>query len=177
MIRLLSALMLFCALVLLGCSRSTIQAGYPVAGLDPQAIVALDSKPDSWVVVPQPPEAAQWEKGPGNEVWVGLGSRTFPGHFGMWVHWFEPEGNDIPNTSQPHAHPKDRFIRVVRRPCWMGTGEKYDPKNMVPFPKGAYLWHKAGQPHYDGAKKGSDCLMLVQGEGPIGSPPQTGPPK
>jgi len=35
------------------------------------------------------------------------------------------------NMSQPHWHPNDRMITVLKGTWWVGTGDKFDPRHDV----------------------------------------------
>ena len=69
------------------------------------------------------------------------------------------------NFSRPHFHPNDRFITVLKGTWWVGTGDKFDPNNMVPMPTGSFVTHFAKQVHWDGAKD-EEAWVLIVGDGP-----------
>jgi len=71
-----------------------------------------------------------------------------------------------PNTfSRPHFHPNDRFITVIKRIWWVGTGSKFDTDATVPVKAGSFVTHFGKEVHYDGAKDEETWLVIV-GEGP-----------
>lgn len=76
------------------------------------------------------------------------------------------------NMSRPHFHQNDRFFIVISGTWWLGSGTTFDPDSTVPVPAGTYVIHKAGQPHYDGAKDG-EAVIQVWGMGPATSMPAT----
>ncbi|WP_085315682.1 cupin domain-containing protein [Derxia lacustris] len=107
------------------------------------------------------PASVPWKAGPngGSESATLVGDPTKPGLYVVLVKW-KPG-----NTSRPHFHPNDRYIRVLSGTWWIGTGQRYDPASMVPAPAGSFVTHVGGQVHYDGAKDEETVLQIV-GIGP-----------
>ena len=72
----------------------------------------------------------------------------------------------VPNNwSQPHTHPNDRYLTVLKGTMLVGTGAKFDPKNTVALGPGSVIKDFANQVHYDGS--GPDGLILeIIGVGP-----------
>jgi quercetin dioxygenase-like cupin family protein len=99
-----------------------------------------------------------------NEQAILFGDPTKPGPYVIQLRWLPG------NMSRPHFHPNDRFFVVLEGTWWLGTGTKYDPDSTVPVGPGTYVYHKAGQVHYDGAK-GEPALIQVWGMGPATSTP------
>jgi quercetin dioxygenase-like cupin family protein len=97
-----------------------------------------------------------------NEQAVLFGDPTKPGPYVIQLRWLPG------NMSRPHFHPNDRFFVVIEGTWWLGTGTKFDPASTVPVGPGTYVYHKAGQVHYDGAKDGP-VLIQVWGMGPATS--------
>lgn len=97
-----------------------------------------------------------------NETAVLFGDPEKPGPYVMQLRWFPG------NMSRPHFHPNDRFFVVLEGTWWLGTGTKFDPDSTVPVKPGTYVYHKAGQIHYDGAKD-EPALIQVWGMGPATS--------
>jgi quercetin dioxygenase-like cupin family protein len=99
-----------------------------------------------------------------NEQAVLFGDPSKPGPYVIQLRWLPG------NMSRPHFHPNDRFFVVLEGTWWLGTGTKYDPASTVPVGPGTYVYHKAGQVHYDGAKT-EPVLIQVWGMGPATSTP------
>jgi hypothetical protein len=70
------------------------------------------------------------------------------------------------NLDQPHYHPYDRYIYVIRGTWLVGAGETQNPNNGVATPPGSYVKHSANQVHWDGATN-EDVLLLISGEDPL----------
>jgi len=99
-----------------------------------------------------------------NEQAVLFGDPSKPGPYVARIRWLPG------NMSRPHFHPNDRFFVVISGTWWMGTGETFDPENMVPVPAGSYVIHYGGTVHYDGAKT-EETVIQVWGIGPATSTP------
>jgi hypothetical protein len=113
-----------------------------------------------------------WKSQPGstNQTAVVFGDPAKPG---MYVTLLK-RGPD--NWSQPHAHPNDRYITVLRGTMLIGTGAKFDKKNTVAIGPGGMIRDVAGQMHYDGT--GPDGLIIeIVGMGPTGRIEPTGKKK
>jgi quercetin dioxygenase-like cupin family protein len=95
---------------------------------------------------------------------VLFGDPDKPGPYVMRIKWLPG------NFSRPHFHNSDRFFVVISGTWWVGTSNKFDPENTVPMPAGAYVLHKGGQVHYDGAK-GEEAIIQVVGFGPVTTSP------
>lgn len=105
----------------------------------------------------------EWKSQPGstNQTAVVFGDPSKPGIYVTLL----KRGPD--NWSQPHAHPKDRFITVLRGTMLIGTGNKFDKKATVAVGAGGMIRDVAGQMHFDGT--GPDGLIIeIIGEGPTG---------
>lgn len=103
-----------------------------------------------------------------NEQAVLFGDPAKPGPYVMRIKWLRG------NMSRPHAHPNDRFFAVLSGTWWTGTGTTFDPDATVPIPAGSYVYHRAGQVHYDGAKD-EDVVIQVWGMGPATATPAARP--
>jgi hypothetical protein len=90
---------------------------------------------------------------------VLVGDPSKPGLYVVMNKWLPG------NMSQPHWHPNDRYVTVLKGTWWVGTGEKFDPNATVPMPTGSFVHHFGKEVHYDGAKDGEAWLLIV-GEGP-----------
>ena len=73
------------------------------------------------------------------------------------------------NMSMPHSHPHDRFFVVISGTWWLGSGDKFEPNKTVGVKPGTYVFHKAGEMHYDGAKN-EVAEIMVWGIGPANFP-------
>jgi hypothetical protein len=88
---------------------------------------------------------------------VMVGDPSKPGLYAVLTKWLPG------NMSRPHFHPNDRFITVLKRTWWVGTGTKFDPNSTVPMPAGTFVTHFGKQVHYDGAKD-EEAVLLIVGE-------------
>jgi hypothetical protein len=98
------------------------------------------------------------------ETAVLFGDPEKPGPYVVRLRWLPG------NMSRPHFHPNDRFFVVVSGTWWLGSGEKYDPNSTVPVGPGTYVFHRAKEIHYDGAKN-EEAVIQVWGMGPATSTP------
>ena len=73
------------------------------------------------------------------------------------------------NMSMPHSHPHDRFFVVISGTWYLGSGDKFEPEKTVGVKPGTYVFHKAGEMHYDGAKN-EMAEIMVWGIGPANAP-------
>jgi len=90
---------------------------------------------------------------------VLFGDPEKPGPYVMRLRWLPG------NMSRPHYHANDRFVVVIEGTWWLGSGDKYDPESTVPVGPGTYVYHKAKEIHYDGAKK-EPVVIQLSGMGP-----------
>jgi hypothetical protein len=98
-----------------------------------------------------------------NEQAVLFGDPSKPGPYVARIKWFPG------NMSRPHFHPNDRFFVVISGTWWLGSGDKFEPEKTVGVKTGTYVFHKAGEMHYDGAK-GEVAEIMVWGMGPANFP-------
>jgi len=98
------------------------------------------------------------------EVAVLFGDPEKPGPYVVRLRWLPG------NMSRPHFHQNDRFFIVVSGTWWLGTGETYNPDSTVPVGPGTYVFHRAKEIHYDGAKT-EPVVIQVWGMGPATSIP------
>jgi hypothetical protein len=100
-------------------------------------------------VVYKLPDQIEWKSLPGitglQQV-VLVGDPAKPGLYMQLVKWLPG------NMSHPHFHPNDRFITVLKRTWWVGTGTKFNPDSTVLMPAGTFVTHFGKQVHYDGAR-------------------------
>jgi len=68
-------------------------------------------------------------------------------------------------TSQPHFHPEDRHVLVLKGTWYTGTGEDFDMNKTVPLKAGSYMKHPAKAVHFDGAKD-EEVIVQITGIGP-----------
>jgi hypothetical protein len=110
------------------------------------------------------PDQIPWKRNSAgtNETAVLYGDPAKPGPYVMMFKWLPGQ------MSQPHWHPNDRMITVLKGTWWVGTGDKFDPDSTVPLPAGSYATHFGKEVHYDGAKDG-EVWLLMAGEGPATS--------
>jgi mannose-6-phosphate isomerase-like protein (cupin superfamily) len=122
-----------------------------------QVPAQFDRTAVDWVM----PNEIKWVKNAAgtNEQAVLFGDPAKPGPYVVRLKWLPG------NMSRPHTHPNDRFFIVISGTWWVGAGETFDPNSTVAMPAGSYVIHKAGKPHYDGAKQG-EAVIQVWGMGP-----------
>ena len=137
-----------CGMMLLaGTVRSAAQ-------LDPKAVELTTPENITWVR-----NAAGTQ-----ETAILFGDPAKPGPYVMRLRWLPH------NMSRPHYHENDRFFVVISGTWWLGSGDKYDPNSTVPAKAGSYVYHRAKQVHYDGAKD-EPAVIQVWGMGPATSIP------
>jgi len=108
----------------------------------------------------------------GSQQAVLFGDPTKPGLYGVLNKW--TAGNHF---SKPHFHPNDRFITVISRTWWVGSGPTFDPANAsVAMPAGSFVTHYGKQVHWDSAKD-TDAVLLIVGQGPATATPIVALPK
>ncbi|MNS75748.1 hypothetical protein D3C72_1092760 [compost metagenome] len=66
----------------------------------------------------------------------------------------------------PHWHPADEHITVIKGTCYMGIGDKFDKKNAIMMPTGAFAVMKTGTHHYFFTE--NECVIQLHGMGPWG---------
>jgi quercetin dioxygenase-like cupin family protein len=66
--------------------------------------------------------------------------------------------------SQPHFHPEERQIVVLKGTWWVGAGPKWDRNATTPMPAGSFVVHHPNQIHYDGAKD-EEVIVQISGVG------------
>ena len=107
------------------------------------------------------PDQIDWKGRPGSSSQTAtvFGDPSKPG---LYVQLLKRGPND---WSQPHSHPNDRYLTVLKGTMLIGTGAKFDPKNTVALGPGSLIKDFANQVHYDGT--GPDGLTLeIIGMGP-----------
>ena len=107
------------------------------------------------------PDKIKWVRNAAGtqETAVLFGDPEKPGPYVMRLRWLPG------NMSRPHYHANDRFVVVIEGTWWLGSGDKYDPESTVPVGPGTYVYHKAKEIHYDGAKK-EPVVIQLSGMGP-----------
>ncbi len=107
------------------------------------------------------PDQIEWKGRPGSvtQTAIVFGDPTKPGLYMQLL----KRGPD--DWSQPHSHPNDRFLTVLKGTMLIGTGAKFDKNNTVALGPGSFVRDIANQTHYDGT--GPDGLTLeIIGMGP-----------
>ena len=139
------------AFVVLGTVLS-VPAGVS-AQLDPKAVQFVK------------PEDLKWVKNAAGtqETAVLFGDPSKEGPYVIRLRWLPG------NMSMPHSHPHDRFFVVISGTWWLGSGNKFEPEKTVGVKPGTYVFHKAGEMHYDGAKN-EVAEIMVWGMGPANFP-------
>jgi len=139
------------ACLTLGAALAGMSGAGRAAELNPEAVTVIT--PDEMVwrdPEPSPTNSANLH-----------GNRNAEGAYYVYINKFAPG-----NFSEPHFHPNDRFIQVLKGTWWVGTGTDYDPENnTVPVPAGSFVIHHGGEIHYDGAKD-EEVWVLITGFGP-----------
>ena len=107
------------------------------------------------------PDKIKWVRNAAGtqETAVLFGDPEKPGPYVVRLRWLPG------NMSRPHYHENDRFVVVIEGTWWLGSGDKYDPESTVPVGPGTYVFHKAKEIHYDGAKK-EPAVIQLSGMGP-----------
>ena len=107
------------------------------------------------------PDKIKWVRNAAGtqETAVLFGDPEKPGPYVVRLRWLPG------NMSRPHYHDHDRFVVVIDGTWWLGSGDKYDPESTVPVGPGTYVFHKAKEIHYDGAKK-EPAVIQLSGMGP-----------
>jgi len=118
------------------------------------------AEPDPKIISYILPDKIPWRIGKNSDTATLEGDPSKPGVYIQMIRWHAG------NTSRPHTHTTDRYIRVISGTWWMGWGPKYDPPGMFPVKEGTYVVHHANQIHYDGAKD-EDCVLYIVGTGPL----------
>jgi hypothetical protein len=107
------------------------------------------------------PDQADWKSRPGSasQTAVLFGDPTKPG---LYVQLLKRGPDD---WSQPHAHPNDRYITVLKGTMLIGTGAKFDRNNTVALAPGSIVRDIANQMHYDGTGPEGVTIEII-GMGP-----------
>jgi quercetin dioxygenase-like cupin family protein len=66
---------------------------------------------------------------------------------------------------QPHWHPKETRVTVVRGDVWVGFGDEADTAHVKTLGAGSYAIVPAEAHHYEGAR--TDALVIIAGPGPL----------
>jgi hypothetical protein len=67
---------------------------------------------------------------------------------------------------QPHFHPNDRFVTVLKGTWYTGTGDHWDPAKAVPLKAGSYMFHPGRGVHWDGSNSDEEVIVQIVGLGP-----------
>jgi hypothetical protein len=107
------------------------------------------------------PDQADWKSRPGSasQTAVLFGDPSKPG---LYVQLLKRGPDD---WSQPHSHPNDRFITVLKGTFLIGTGAKADRDNTVAIGPGGIVRDIAHQMHYDGTGPEGATIEII-GMGP-----------
>ena len=107
------------------------------------------------------PDQIDWKSRPGgaSQAAVVFGDPSKPG---LYVQLLKRGPDD---WSQPHSHPNDRFITVLKGTFLIGTGAKFDRDNTVAIGPGGIVRDIAHQMHYDGTGPEGVTIEII-GMGP-----------
>jgi len=107
------------------------------------------------------PDQIDWKSRPGSasQSAVVFGDPSKPG---LYVQLLKRGPDD---WSQPHSHPNDRFITVLKGTFLIGTGAKADRDNTVAIGPGGIVRDIAHQMHYDGTGPEGATIEII-GMGP-----------
>ena len=141
---------------------------YFITGIGPSGGIDTPKQQGPWnggdpsaVTILQPGEIP-WKGARANQRALLAGDPSKPGMYVMMTKW--PKGDTF---SHPHFHSTDRYIYVLDGTWWVGTGNKFDPANlMVPVKAGSFVTEFGKQVHWAGAKD-EDAVILIFGQGPI----------
>jgi len=149
----------------------TTAVALSVAAAGLSAVNAAEQQLNPKAIAIKLPDQIPWKRNSAgtNETAILYGDPEKPGPYVLMFKWLPG------NMSQPHWHPNDRMITVLKGTWWVGTGDKFDRDSTVPLPAGSYVTHFAKEIHYDGAKD-AEVWLLMAGEGPATSTPASTPP-
>ncbi|WP_439108034.1 cupin domain-containing protein [Congregibacter sp.] len=68
---------------------------------------------------------------------------------------------------RPHRHSADRHVTVIEGNWFAGVGDEFDPESAQEITAGGYMFHPAGEAHWDGARDDSDAIVQIIGNGPV----------
>jgi hypothetical protein len=107
------------------------------------------------------PDQTDWKSRPGSasQTAVLFGDPSKPG---LYVQLLKRGPDD---WSQPHSHPNDRFITVLKGTFLIGTGAKFDRDTTVALGPGSIVKDIAHQMHYDGTGPEGVTIEII-GMGP-----------
>jgi hypothetical protein len=107
------------------------------------------------------PDQVDWKSRPGSasQTAVLFGDPSKPG---LYVQLLKRGPDD---WSQPHAHPNDRYITVLKGTFLIGTGAKFDRDTTVALGPGSIVRDIAHQMHYDGTGPEGATIEII-GMGP-----------
>jgi hypothetical protein len=129
----------------------TTSTGYADKTVDENGFIRLKAGQEEWAYYP-------------NSNWQFMVIAGDPKKPGPYVLRYKVPAREL---SAPHFHPEDRFITVIQGTWWTGTGENFDPDNMIPLSPGSFMKHPAGGAHFDGSK-GGEVIVQVVANGPSG---------
>jgi len=111
------------------------------------------------------PGAIKWQPfppgGAGAKLAVLSGDPEKSGPFVIRVR--QPAGGKI----QPHWHPKDEHVTVIKGTIFFGMGEKLHKRGAHEFPAGSYLKLPAKMPHFAWTSGKGESIIQVHGMGPF----------
>lgn len=67
---------------------------------------------------------------------------------------------------QPHWHPNDRYVTVLKGTWYTGTGAVFDPAHAVPLKAGSFMLHPGKALHWDGSNSNEEVIVQISGLGP-----------
>ena len=106
-------------------------------------------------------DQVEWKSRPGSasQTAVLFGDPSQPG---LYVQLLKRGPDD---WSQPHSHPNDRYLTVLKGTFLIGTGAKFDRNNAVALGPGSVIRDIAHQMHYDGTGPEGAIIEFI-GMGP-----------
>lgn len=107
------------------------------------------------------PDQIDWKSRPGSATQAAIvfGDPSQPG---LYVQLLKRGPDD---WSQPHSHPNDRYITVLKGTFLIGTGAKADHAGTVALGPGSIVKDIAHQMHYDGTGPEGATIEII-GMGP-----------
>jgi hypothetical protein len=107
------------------------------------------------------PDQIDWKSRPGSvtQAAIVFGDPSKPG---LYVQLLKRGPDD---WSQPHSHPNDRYITVLKGTFLIGTGAKFDRDSTVALGPGSIVRDIAHQMHYDGTGPDGATIQII-GMGP-----------
>ena len=106
------------------------------------------------------PDSLAWRAmGPLMEQAIVDGDPAAAGEFALAIR-FKAGG-----VIQPHWHPNETRVTVIRGDVWVGFGDQADTAHMKTISAGGFAVVPAEAHHYEGAR--TDALIIITGAGPL----------